>query len=147
MGSAERTGRKTGSSIRRIFFWVLAIVFILSPYMFSIANTDTTFTLSNRTHYYLHAIINNQSFVYIAPGGSVTVNITAPTSLDAQVRYSPGQTAKGQGERTIDIPETVTKSQVANTCFGDIYACNPTEPKTTASPARWDVVSTDLTVQ
>ncbi len=147
MGSEVSTGRKTGSSIRRVFFLLLAIVFILSPYMFSIANTDTTFTLRNRTHYYLHAIIDNQSYVYIAPGGSVTVNVTAPTSVDAQVRYSPGQTAKGEGERTIDVSETVTQSHGAYTCFGDGYACSPNEPMTTATPAQWDVVATDLTVQ
>jgi hypothetical protein len=136
--------------VRRAMMALVAVAGTLWPYMFSIANTGTTFTLTNRTRYYLHAKVNNESFVYIAPGGSATLEVTAPTSVFAIVHYSPGQGVKGTAERTVDITETVTSSGAASTCTSNSQegsTCHTTEPSTTssASPGRWDVLPTDLT--
>ena len=142
---------KTRTKPHNIMVTLVAVVAVFWPYMFSIASTGTTFTLSNRTHYYLHANVNNESHVYVAPGGSVIVDVTAPTSVYARVRYSPGQTVKGISERTVDITETRTTSEGSSTCSNSSQGstCNTTEPSTTSSatPGRWDVVSTDLTAE
>jgi hypothetical protein len=151
----KSTGGNRASGLRkvhRILMTLAAIVAVLWPYMFSVASTGTTFTLSNRTRYYLHAHVNNETFVYIAPGGSVIVEVTAPTSVNARVRYSPGQAVKGAGERTVDINETVTTSQGGSTCTSNDQGgsdCSTTEPSTSASatPGRWDVLPTDLTAE
>ena len=128
---------------------LVAVVGTLWPYMFSIAaSADTTFSLINHTRYYLHASLNNQTFVYIAPGGSVALDVKAPTSVYAKVRYSPGQTVKGTGERTVDIQATTTSTEGASDCNNTNQAntCNSTEPTstTTANPARWDVLPSDV---
>src|SRR5512132_1288503 len=93
-------------SLQRVLITLVTGITVLWPYMFSVASTETTFTLCNRTRHYLHANVNNETFVYIAPGGSVSVGVAAPTSVYARVRYSPGQTEKGTGERTVQINET-----------------------------------------
>ncbi len=129
---------------------LIAIVTILWPYMFSIASSDTTFTLVNRTRYYLHAIVNSESFVYIAPGRSVNVKVQAPVSIYARVRYSPGQGVKGTGERTVEITATVTSTPAVTTCSSNGQGGNTCEstndPTTTTSvtPEKWDVLPSDL---
>ncbi len=130
---------------------LIAVVGILWPYMFSIAGSETTFTLTNRTRYYLHAKLNNESFVYIAPGGSAILEVNAPTSVFAAVRYSPGQGVKGTGERTVDVQATTTYSEGSSTCSNtsEGSTCHSTEPSssTSATPGRWDVLPADLTTQ
>ncbi len=142
----------SGINRRRLFrtiMMIVAVVGTLWPYMFSLAGgTDTSFSLNNHTRYYLHANINNQTFVYIAPGGTVVVDIKAPASVYAKVRYSPGQNIQGVGERTVDVQTTTTSTEGSSTCNSDNHesTCNTTDPTstTTASPARWDVLPTDL---
>jgi hypothetical protein len=139
-------------SLQRALMALAAVTGLLWPYMFSIANTGTTFTLTNRTRYYLHANVNNETFVYIVPGGSVIVDVAAPTTVFASVRYSPGQEIKGVGERIVDIAESVTNSEGASTCSSDSQGgstCSSTGPSTTssASPGRWDVLPTDLSTE
>jgi len=128
---------------------LVAVVGTLWPYLFSFAaGAETTFSLINHTRYYLHANVNNQTFVYIAPGGTVALDVKAPSSVYARVRYSPGQTVRGTGERTIDIQTTTTSTEGVSTCVTDEQGntCNSTEPTstTTANPARWDVLPSDL---
>ena len=138
---------------QRTFMALAAVLFVLWPYMFSIAGADTTFTLTNRTRYYLHAKLNNESFVYIAPGGSAILEVTAPTSVFATVRYSPGQAIKGTAERTVDINATTTTTPATTTCSsndqGGSDCTNTNEPttSTSATPGRWDVLATDLTAE
>jgi hypothetical protein len=126
-----------------------AAVAVLWPYTFSLAGSGTTFTLSNRTRHFLHARLNNESFVYIAPGGSAVLEVTAPTSVSANVRYSPGQDVKGRGERTVDIAATTTYSEGTTTCNSSSQGedCSNTGPSATtaATPGRWDVLPEDLT--
>ncbi len=139
-----------GRRFKRILMTLVAIISVLWPYMFSIASTETTFTLTNRTRYFLHAKINNETFVYIEPDGSVIAEVTAPTSVYATVRYSPGQAVKGSGERTVDIQANSSSSGGSTTCSENDSGndtCSSTEPtsSSSASPGRWDVSPSDLT--
>lgn len=149
--STERFDRRKRMRLRGCATLV-AVIGVLWPYMFSIAGSvETTFSLTNRTRYYLHANVNNETFVYISPGGTIVVNVKAPASIYARVRYSPGQTVKGAGERTVDIQSTTTSTEGSSTCTdsGEDNTCSSTEPTstTTASPARWDVLPADLTAE
>jgi hypothetical protein len=151
MKTTARQQNKTDRRLQRSLMALVAVTGVLWPYMFSIAGSETTFTLTNRTHYFLHANINNQSFVYIAPGGSAIVDVNAPTSVYARVRYSPGQTVKGTSERTVGINATTSYSGGTSTCNNTNQGstCNSTEPtsSTSATPGRWDVLPTDFTAQ
>jgi hypothetical protein len=137
--------------IQRGGMTLVAVVAVLWPYMFSTAATETTFTLTNRTRYYLHAKVNNESFVYIAPGGSAIAEVTAPTSVFASVQYSPGQGVAGAAERTVNVEATSTSSSGSSTCSNSSSGstCSSTEPNvtTSATPGRWDVLPTDLTTK
>lgn len=148
--STERFDRKKRLRYRGCVTLV-AVIGVLWPYMFSIAgSTETTFSLNNGTRYYLHANINNQTFVYIAPGGTVAMVVKAPASVYARVRYSPGQTVRGAGERTVDIQTTTTSTEgTCSSTDGDGSTCTSTEPTstTTTSPARWDVTPADLVAE
>ncbi len=141
---------RTNAKSRQTLLALVAIVGILWPYMLSIASTETKFTLVNRTKYYLHAKINGQSHVYIIPGGSVIVDVSAPTFVSTEVRYSPGQGVSGVADSTIEITETVTSTPAESTCSsndeGGSTCTNTTEPTTTssASPGRWEVHTTDM---
>lgn len=133
--------------LRHTLLTAIAVVALLRPYLFSIAGTETTFTLYNKTKYFLHASINNESFVYIAPRGSVVMDVTAPTIVFARVRYSPGQAVKGSAEREVNVGETVTSSGGSNTCNDNQgNSCNSTEPTVTSSATAgyWNVESSDL---
>ena len=135
---------------RQALVTLVSVIAVLWPYMFSIASTETQFTLVNRTKYYLHAKINGVSHVYISPGGSVIVDVSAPTFVNTTVRYSPGQGVIGVADSTIEITETVTSTPAESTCSsndeGGSTCTNTTEPTTTssASPGRWEVHSTDF---
>ncbi len=140
----------TDRCVKRILMTLVVVIGVLWPYMFSVASTGTQFTLVNRTKYYLHAKINGQSHVYIIPGGSVIVDVSAPTFVSTTVRYSPGQGVSGVADSTIEITESVTSTPAESTCTsndeGGSTCTNTTEPTTTssASPGRWEVHSTDL---
>jgi hypothetical protein len=148
----ERFGTRK-RTVFRTWAMVIAVVGSLWPYLFSIAaNVHTTFSLANRTRYYLHAIVNNETFVYVSPGATIEVDVKAPSSVSARVRYSPGQTVRGTGERTIDIQTTTTSTEGTQTCHSsDSHGetCSGTEPTstTTTNPARWDVLPTDLSAE
>ncbi len=67
MNSTSRDRASGLRKLHRILMTLAAIVVVLWPYMFSVASTGTTFTLSNRTRYYLHANVNNKRSSTLPP--------------------------------------------------------------------------------
>lgn len=135
-------------SLQRVLITLVTGIIILWPYMFSIASTETTFTLINGTKYFLHASIADETFAYIAPGGSVMVEVAAPINVFAKVRYSPGQDVKGKGEKMVEIDEKV--AMPGGTCTNDTEGtstCTTDPDAAKATPATWSVLPTDLTAE
>lgn len=135
---------------------VLAVFALLWPYEVSFGDTGVSFTLVNRTGFFLHAVINNQTFVYIPPGTAINHETNAYYDITAEVTYSPGQARTGRALRTFQtVVHTVQtgsySSNASNDCSGSHHgntcesATNVTEGSTTSTtiePITW-VVTVD----
>jgi len=47
---------------------VAVVLIILFPYSISFGSEEVSLTIKNATAYYLHVIMNNESFLYVEPG-------------------------------------------------------------------------------
>ena len=131
-------------------FYVIAGAAVLWPYAFSFGAEGATFTLVNRTSYYLHAVINNQPSVYIPPGAVVNRNADGFANIVVDVRYSPGQGVKGSASKSFEIVyhRTSTSSEdIASTCNQQGNDCDSSTEASvteTADPVQWVVTQSDL---
>jgi predicted porin len=124
---------------------IATLLIVLWPYAVSFSDQGVAFTLSNRTTYYLHATVNNTSYVYIAPGGVVTYQSDTFSNVVVEVTYSPGQSVTGRASKTFEAvrQDTATRS---NTCTDNNSDCHSTTSySSSVSPLSWDVTASDLT--
>ena len=124
---------------------------ILWPYAVSIGAAGATFTLVNKTPYYLHAVINNIPLIYIPPGGVADYDAAGLGNVTVEVRTSPGQAVKGSATRSFEIIYHTTYSQTtSNTCQNNSSDCSTSAEAsgtTTAEPVRWELEPADLTCE
>lgn len=133
---------------------VLAVFLFLLPYAVSSGSDGARFTLINRTDYFLHAVIDNETFVYIPPGVSITRQTSGLYSVSAEVTYSPGQGKTGSASRIFETVVHSTQSGSSaqrNDCSNSQNDCESTSSSTSSSttsvdPIRW-VVTADTLVQ
>ena len=134
----------------RIALQIVLGVSILWPYTFSYSAQGTTFTLVNRTPYFLHAVINNKPSVYIPPGAVVNYDAGGLGNVVVEARYSPGQTVNGSAMRTFEIVYHTTGSgsqDISSTCTGQGNTCDSSTESsvtTSADPVKWVVTESDL---
>jgi hypothetical protein len=123
---------------------------MLWPYAFSYSAQGATFTLVNKTPYFLHAVINNKPSVYIPPGCVVNYDANGLGNVIVEVRYSPGQAVNGSALRTFEIIYHTTGSSsqdIASACNEQGNACQSTTESsvtTSADPVKWVVTESDL---
>ena len=122
---------------------------VIWPYAVSIGAAGATFTLVNKTPYYLHAVINNVPLIYIPPGGVADYDAAGLGNVTVEVRTSPGQRVNGSASRSFKIIYHTTYSQsTSNTCQNNSSDCSNTaeaSSTTTAEPVRWEVTASELT--
>lgn len=146
MRRAKGESDRGGSGPMRRVLMLLAALMIVLPYALSYGDTSGNFTLVNRTRYYLHALIGNTSYVFIAPGRSVVQEVGASSALSVDVAYSPGQGVRGSASQVFDLPVTIShvrsadcsSSRNASDCSSNVDASE------TVAPARWEVTPADL---
>jgi hypothetical protein len=147
-GEHDRESRRGGC--RRALQIVLSAI-VLWPYSISVSAPGATFTLINRTPFYLHALINNSPSIYIPPGGVITYDAGNLGNVAVDVRYSPGQAKRGSAYRTFEIIYTTTSTGTGSstaTCTEQQNDCQSSTEATTsvsATPVRWEVTQADLT--
>jgi hypothetical protein len=140
--------------------WLAAAVFfLLLPYAVSFGGGGgATFTLANRTPYYLHAVINNEPVAYIPPGGGITRETSTPYTVIATVTYSPGQGKDGSamrifqtemhtrtiGSGSYDQANDCSGSSSGNTCSSITSSTGQAETVTTIDPITWIVTPDTL---
>lgn len=124
---------------------IVALLIVLWPYAVSFGDQGVAFTLANRTQYYLHAVVNNTSYVYIAPGGVVTYQSDTFSNVVVEVTYSPGQSVKGRTSKTFEPvrQDTATRSNNCSDNNGDCHST--TSFSSSVSPLSWDIAASDLT--
>ncbi len=132
----------------------LAILALLSPYGVSFGSTGASFTLVNRTGYFLHAVVNNESIVYIPPDVAITRETNAQYVVVVELTYSPGQDRTGKVIRTFQtvVHTASTSSHTAsdsNTCSNSGNSCESTTSSTgtsstTIDPITWVVTADSL---
>ncbi len=136
---------------------VLCVFFLLLPYAFSFGGSGASFTLVNGTPSYLHAVINNESIVYIPPGMTITRETNYSYQVSAEVTYSPGQGRSGSARRTFQATVhtystgTTSESQTSdcsgsngNTCSSESTSTGASETTTTVDPIVWVVTADTL---
>jgi hypothetical protein len=129
---------------------LLTVFLLLLPYTVSFGGSGTNFTLINGTSRYLHAVINGQQYLYIAPSARVDYESGSLTGVTADVAYSPGQGIKGKATKSFAVSiQTVggeastcssNNSGHANTCSSSTEASTTT----TVGPISWTVLPADL---
>jgi predicted porin len=132
-----------GGNLRK-FEAMATLLIALWPYALSFGDQGVGFTLTNRTPYYLHAIVNNTSYVYVAPGGAVTYQSDTFSDVIVEVTYSPGQSIVGKASKTFAPvhQETATRS---NDCSNNNNDCHSTTSySSSVSPMSWDITVSDL---
>lgn len=96
--------------------WMVVVFAFASSYVISYEATEVTVTVSNGTTHYLHVFIGNESFMYVAPGGSAQT-VTGALTAFVEVRYSPGQGIRGVAVKELTSVATSTStSSSAQTC-------------------------------
>lgn len=120
----------------------IALLFLLSPVSITIGGDETTFSVINGTRYYLHAIVNNTSFLYIAPQKLATYRTKGPATLLVNVFYTPGQGIAGSVTRTFHLQAYDPGGTSCNQNRSGGCECT-TEPPSYGS-YRWTVTSDTL---
>jgi len=134
----------------RMMIWTFVIVLFASGYVISVEDTDVTVTIHNRTRHYLHVLINNQPYLYVAPGGSALTE-TGLSTVFVEVFYSPGQGVSGGATKELTSVTTTTYSSkrshdCSNSGSNDCSDYSTTSVATgyTRSPMSWDVSPQEL---
>lgn len=134
----------------RMMIWTFVIVLFASGYVVSVGDGNVTVTIHNGTRHYLHVLINNQPYLYVAPGGSALTE-TGLTTVFVEVFYSPGQGISGGATRELTSITTTTYSRresndCSNSGSNDCSESSSTLVATgyTRSPMSWDVSAYDL---
>jgi len=137
-----------GTAIQHIIR-VIVIVCFASTYVVSYENDNVTVTVTNRTSRYLHVLIDNSSFLYVAPGGHAQTETPRSTAF-VEVFYSPGQGISGRGSRELTSETHYTSSggyscSSSNNDSGCKYDDTTSSESThTRTPMSWSVTPADL---
>jgi hypothetical protein len=148
--SAHRTRRTLWRDRIRTIMQIAMGVAMLWPYAISYSAEGATFTLVNKTPYFLHAVINNIPSVYIPPGCVVNYDANGLGNVIVEVRYSPGQAVNGSTLRSFEIIYHTTGSgsqDIASTCNEQGNSCDSSTESsvtTSAEPVKWVVTESDL---
>lgn len=137
-----------GSAIRIVASVVVGICFA-SAYVVSYEEDEVTVTVTNATAHYLHVRINDESFLYVAPGASAQTE-TALMSASCEAFYSPGQGASGRATKELTSTSTTTNTGTwSNTCSNNSSGCRVNDSDTYSSsysrtPMSWTVTVADF---
>ena len=121
-----KVSRKSFNRIAFLFFFFLFSVGIAPGQNYWVK-------ITNKTGHYIHVLINNRSFLYIAPDDYIRASFPV-RELQVKAFYSPGQDVSGMAERELYAAGT---SQTG--CERDVI-CN-TVP---APNVSWQVTAADL---
>jgi hypothetical protein len=108
------------SSLTRVIRLVALLIFV--PYTVTFGDSEGTLTVYNETLYFIHVIMNNDSYLYVGPGRSSTFATDEQTTVHVQVFYAPGQGIEGSAQNNFVIGGNVYKSDCTsgtNTCSTD----------------------------
>jgi len=144
----KRRFHMKGRAIQQIIR-VIVIVCFASSYVVSYEDDEVTVTITNRTSRYLHVLINNAAFLYVAPGGHALTETPFSTAY-VEVFYSPGQGVSGRGFRELTSVTHYTSSggrtcSSSNNDGGCQYEdAISAESSHTRSPMSWSVTPSDI---
>jgi hypothetical protein len=114
--------------------WYVTLGLLLS---LSVSYSDdfvASVTVTNRTAHYLHVIINDHSFSYLAPGGSIRTSVTTHTAT-IQAVYSPGQGLSGKFVGNYSTATIDSRGNDTFSCYNGHDTCtSTTESRTTTTP-------------
>ncbi len=158
MSKSSRVPAAGGKSAWRLSPWaILVLCIVLFPYAVSFGSDGATFTLVNGTRYFLHAVINNETIVYIPPGMTITRQTNAYYVVTAEVTYSPGQEKTGSAIRTFQTVVHTEQSGTSsvqqtndcsdsnhNTCESSSSSTGSSTSSTTIDPITWVVTADTL---
>ncbi len=138
--------------VRKIV-WAIVTLCFLSSYVVSYADDNVTVTITNETQYYVHILINNATYLYVAPGGYASTETPLSTAY-VEVFYSPGQGVSGRAVKQLESTVTNTtdysnsSSSTCNSTQSHSDCSTSTDDQTTnsysRSPMSWGVTSLDL---
>jgi hypothetical protein len=114
---------------------------LLFPYTISFGDVLSTLTVVNGTAHYIHAMINSQPFLYIAPNESVKFETESRGNIgvNVQVFYSPGQDISGDATNSF----TLGGSRIDESGCGGDSGCGPISPPPVLHES-WKVTPEDL---
>jgi hypothetical protein len=137
-------------ALLRKILWTVVIVCFSSAYVVSFEDGEVPVTISNGTRHYLHMLINNQPYLYVAPGGSASLGVMWST-VHVEVLYSPGQGISGRAVRDLTSVTTTTYSGgESRSCHNNskndcsVNHSDTRTSQTTRSPMSWRVVPQEL---
>lgn len=108
---------------------------MLLPGMIVPGSDEVHVQVSNQTLHYLHVIINNQSFLYVPPGRSVSLDPEGQHLAVMAAFYAPGQGVTGQAEQTVEIPDYVASVD----CGNGGLVCDEAPGATAGNPFVWSI--------
>ena len=120
--------RQSARSRALVLFTLIAL---LLPYTVSFGDEDASMTVVNGTTHYIHVIMNNKPFLYIAPNRSAQLVTEGPASVFVEVFYSPGQGISGRATSTFQVG----RSAIESTCKGN--TCETI--RVPEGPVNWEI--------
>jgi hypothetical protein len=103
-GKTAATGRGQATKPLK-YYLLLAFIFFMSPLSISFGDSQATFSVLNKTGYFLHVYINGEPYLYLAPMRRATLQ-SATITFDVTAFYAPGQGVSGVIDRIFDAPYT-----------------------------------------
>ena len=77
---------------------------VINVVTIAVGSEDSSLTVANKTEHYLHIIIDNTQFLYVAPDRAVTYTTNAKVSMLVEYFYAPGQGLSGSSIDTVEVP-------------------------------------------
>lgn len=123
----------------------VAVLFIvLLPLAVSYSDNKSYLSVSNKTGYYLHVIVDGSPYLYVAPDREVVHESDPKQEFFVRVFYSPGQEARESITRTIYVPFYSTSTSCSSNSSGG-WSCSETPER--GGSVLWEINADTMLVQ
>ncbi len=130
--------------LRIFFFSLMGLLFSLSVSYSD--NFVVPVTVTNGTAHYLHVIINDKSFTFVAPGSVIQMEVTTD-GVTIQAVYSPAQGESGTFTQSYPTVRRESIPPSSSSCSGGDNTCTQTTESgevRTPLPVQVEIRPSDL---
>jgi hypothetical protein len=129
--------------VSRYKLLLICLILIIPLTLGYSGDEQASVTVVNKTEYYLHVIIDGESYLYVSPDMGVTRSSDPKGEFSVDAFYSPGQGITARISRTIDVPYSPASTGCGH---GSSGGCECVTNPASAGTAVWEITADTMLV-